>query len=186
MKKNQIRLMLTCTILLGLISCGGKSKEEFSDIGVGGDFTLRSFEIPEWKFSDQKKKWNLLFFGYTACPDYCPMTLSKLKKVNESLKEKSKTYQILFVNLDSSQNDPEKIQSYLNFYVPNGVGLTGSESEIQSIAKLYAASFAKNGKLIDHSTYIYLIDENLKTRYLFRYGDSPEEIEKILRLVLEP
>lgn len=161
-----------------------KKSSGLDDVGVGGDFVLTNAGGRDWKFSENAKDINLVFFGYTACPDYCPMTLSKLKKVNQLLGKDSERVQIVFISVDGVRDKPENLKRYVDYYVTNGVGLVGSKPSIDEVAKLYGASYSPNGEFIDHSTYTYLLDKDLKTRYLFRHADTAEKLVEIIRLLL--
>ncbi|MCC5814808.1 MAG: SCO family protein [Leptospira sp.] len=179
----QKKIILILITISGLIfSCG--QKEKFENLGIGGEIKLQSLSDKEWVLSKNTKPINLVFFGYTACPDFCPMTLAKFKKLNQILGKDQEKVQYIFVSLDHKRDTPEKLDDYVKFYVPNGVGLSGSEQEIAKVLDDYKGSFSWNGDFIDHSTYTYLVDAELKTRYLFKHKDSPESLAKIIRLLL--
>lgn len=183
----QERYYLYSFLFILLIASGAffcKKSSGLDDVGIGGDFVLTEAGGKDWKFSENAKDINLVFFGYTACPDFCPMTLSKLKRVNQLLGKDSERVQIVFISVDSLRDKPENLKEYVNFYVPNGVGLVGSKSSIDEIAKLYGASYSQNGEFIDHSTYTYLLDKDLKTRYLFRHADTEAKLVEIIKLLL--
>ncbi len=176
-------------VALGLFSsiCLQSCKENapsLTDWEMGGDFELSSKDNPRWKFSEQAKEANLIFFGYTSCPDYCPMTLSKFQKVNTLLGKKKSQVQYVFISLDDRHDNPEILDRYVRFYVENGVGLVGAPDQIQKVISAYKGSFQRNERFIDHSTYTYLVDKNLKTRYIFKHADPPEKIVELVLLLL--
>jgi len=177
-----IRFLGLIGIILILSVC--KPKIELESVGVGGDFTLLGPENKPWQLSQNSKKINLVFFGYTSCPDFCPITLEKYKKLNLLLKSANKDIQFIFISVDAERDSIDKLQSYVHFYVPNGVGVTGSKQEIDKVAKLFGASYQKKGELVDHSTYSYLLDDKMTTRYLFRHSDTPEKLAEIIQLLL--
>lgn len=184
--KNRTRkilfAILVCVCSLEFLSCNSKPK--FDSVGVGGDFSLQGPGNKSWQLSQNSKKINLIFFGYTSCPDFCPMTLDKYKKVNQLLGSANKDLQIVFISVDSERDSVDKLQSYVHFYTLNGLGLTGTKVEIDKVVKLFAASYQKNANSIDHSTYTYLVDDQMQTRYLFRHSDPPEKIVEIIKLLL--
>lgn len=169
-------------ILLQLTFC---KKIELENLGIGGDFTLSSFENPNWIFKENAKPINLIFFGYTSCPDYCPTTLSKFKKLNQALGDSAKDVQYIFISVDPKRDTPEILKKYLEFYVPNGIGLTENKEKIDEVVEKYKANYQMNGEFIDHSTYVYLVDKNLQTRYLFKHKDDVELMKKIILYLLE-
>lgn len=160
-------------------------KPQLENLGIGGDFTLISEENPHWNFRDNAKPINLIFFGYTSCPDYCPTTLSKFRNLNQALGENSKNVQYIFISVDPNRDKPQVLKKYIEFYVPNGVGLTGSKEQVDEVVEKYKASYEINGNFIDHSTYVYLVDKNLQTRYLFKHKDKVENMKQIISYILE-
>jgi protein SCO1/2 len=178
-----IDLILLFIFLFSMNFCG-KTSEKMQDVGVGGDFTLVGPQEKKWTLSQNSKKVNLVFFGYMSCPDFCPMTLSKLKQVNEILGEKQKNVQIIFVSVDSKRDSLDRLQTFVQYYVPNGIGVTGDKKDVDAVVKMYGASYSQNGQFIDHSTYLYLLDDKTKTRYLFRHADPAKKIAEIIQLLL--
>jgi protein SCO1/2 len=133
----------------------------------------------------------LLFFGYTVCPDFCPMTLSKLVQVHESLGDASPGFLAVFVSLDPERDSPETVAEYLSYYGIEAVGLTGSREEIDAIVSSYGGSYSLDevdsamGYLVTHSTYLYLIDERGRVRHLFGSLDDAAAIERGVRQLLQ-
>lgn len=159
-------------------------KAKLETLNIGGDFTLVSHENPTWNFKQHAKKVNLIFFGYTSCPDYCPTTLSKFKSLNYSLGDVAKDVQYVFISVDPKRDKPEVLKKYVDFYIPNGVGLTGTPEQIDEVVQKYKANYEVNGDFIDHSTYVYLVDQNLQTRYLFKHKDTIDYMKQIISYVL--
>ncbi|WCL48947.1 SCO family protein [Leptospira sp. GIMC2001] len=174
-------LVIVGILFLSTVDC---KKEDFTPVGIGGDFSLIGMDGKNWKLSENAKPINLIFFGYTSCPDYCPMTLSKLSKVKKQLGNDADQVQIVFISVDSKKDNYKNIQSYVSFYDPNAIGLVGDKNQIDSVVKLFGAHYEVNDSTIDHSTYLYLLDDKTTTRYLFKHADSPEKIVEIIRLLL--
>lgn len=180
-----ISIFFSIAFLIGLIGC--KDLFQGNENGItnyefGGDFILESADVKQWKFSQNLKEVNLVFFGYTSCPDYCPTTLSKFKKLNGILGEDRDRVQYIFISVDSEKDKVDQLKAYVDFYVPNGIGLAGSKEIVDEVVSNYKSSYTRNGDFIDHSTYVYLIDGNLKTRYMFRHADSAQSMAKIIQL----
>ena len=119
------------------------------------------------------------------------MAMSKLNQVRKLLGEKSKNIQTLFVSVDPERDKPEKLKSYVTNFDPNTIGVTGTLEELNKLAKQYAIYFKKNtktksaaGYLIDHHTYIFLIDQKGKIRYIFKQDDEPQILAKITNFLL--
>jgi protein SCO1 len=136
------------------------------------DFTLINQHGDETSFSDLRGKWTLLFFGYTNCPDYCPITLTEYKRIRETLGEDAANVQFVFVSVDGTRDTPQVVADYLAARGVDDfvVGLTGAEDTVREIGTeygLYIDSSAATeehehteqaGYLVDHSTQSFLID----------------------------
>lgn len=110
-------------------------------------------------------KWLLVFFGYATCPDTCPITLNEIASALETLGPDAKRIQSLFITVDPERDTPETLKKYTAAFDARIVGLTGSVQQIAAITEDYGAYGAahrhKAGAsdyLVDHSTYIYLLD----------------------------
>jgi len=143
--------------------------------------------------SSLKGKVVLLFFGYTHCPDYCPSTLLKIKQTKSLLGETSKNIQVVFVTVDNERDTPAKLKEYLGAYdlEPAIIGLTGTPEETKNIFKKYGIyhkkddmSNSKMGYTMSHTTTVFMFDKQNKIRYTFSYHQKPEEMAKVLKLVL--
>ena len=170
----------------------GCEAEEKPDSGVefelkeyetlGGGFALTDHEGRPFRLAQLRGRIALLFFGYTLCPDFCPMTLSKLIRAFDLLEERREEVSTLFVSVDPERDGPQELKEHLEQFPVNGIGLTGSATRIDSIARRYGVTYAKResgsaaGYFVDHSTYTFLIDQQGKIRYIFRHADAPELI----------
>tara|TARA_B100001013_G_scaffold35344_1_gene19023 strand:+ start:136 stop:711 length:576 start_codon:yes stop_codon:yes gene_type:complete len=150
---------------------------------IGGNFTLLSSNNQYVSLEDFQGKVVLMFFGFTACPDTCPLTLSKLKQVMARLGQK-KPVQQLFITVDPKRDNPEQLKSFLSTFNLNIIGLTGTEEEILHVAELYGSAYMKNptinsetSYLMIHTGYVYLIDQQGQVRAI--YPQDTEEIRII-------
>ena len=120
----------------------------------------------------------MLFFGYTYCPDICPVTLSKMGRVYQLLGEDQQELTTLFVTVDPKRDTQEKLAEYLDYFAIDAIGLRGNKEEIDQVVRQYGAHYSLGEEqatyLVDHSTYTYLIDQQGKVRFLFRQSDGPE------------
>ena len=112
-------------------------------------------------------KWSLLFFGYTHCPDVCPLTLSVIKQAYEQLAQSGKAddVQVLFATVDPERDTPEKISGYLAYFNPDFIGLSGTAEQIQNLARRIGVVYMRGGTedtaggyLVDHTAAVFLID----------------------------
>ncbi len=165
--------------------------------------------LPDLKFSlqssggedfSEKKflgKIVLLFFGYANCPDICPTTISQINTVLNTLGEKSINICTLFVSIDPHRDDSETLQAYLNSFGSNIIGLTGSSSKIETIARRYRIAYQieKPKQVFEkldpdqyeviHSRGIYIFDRKGKARLLASNTDNPDDLVKDLLCLIE-
>ena len=147
---------------------------------IGGNFTLLSSNNQYVSLEDFTGKVVLLFFGFTVCPDTCPLTLSKLQQVMAQLGQQKQVQQ-LFITVDPKRDNPDQLKSFLATFNINIIGLTGTEEEILNVAELYGSAYTKNptinsetSYLMIHTGYVYLIDQQGQVRAIY-----PQDTEKI-------
>ena len=156
------------------------------------DFTLTDQNGEKVSLSDFRGKPVFLFFGYTHCPDICPITLSVLNGVsNEIGKPDSDEFKVLFVTVDPERDNPETLKKYVPFFNESFTGLTGTPDEIQDVANSFRAFYMKEesdseaGYLMGHTSAIYLLDR--KGNVILRYPQDkmdPKSIAGDLKKIL--
>lgn len=166
---------------------GGMAEGE---VKIGGDFVLTDQNGNEFNSDKMKGKLSLVYFGFTYCPDICPTSLQKLTQVMSTLDK----YQIdvlpIFITVDPARDTPALLKEYLSHFHSKFIGLTGSVEKIKEIAELYKVFYAiaegadtENGKyMLDHSSFVYLMDKNGKYMKHFYMNNTPEEIIEYIRL----
>jgi protein SCO1/2 len=130
---------------------------------VGGPFRLTDHNGRQVTEQDFKGKPFLVFFGFTHCPDICPTALFEMSETLRRLGPDADKARALFITVDPARDTPEKLKEYLSSFDPRIVGLTGTQAEIDAVAKAYRA-YAKKVPLdgeeytMDHSAIVYLMD----------------------------
>jgi protein SCO1/2 len=152
------------------------------------DFSLHDQDGKIFHLKDHRGQIILLFFGYTSCPDVCPITLAKLARVYALMgRPMRKKVLTVFVTIDPQRDTPQKLKAYLQYFNINAMGLTGTKQEIDAVADSYKATYEKVvtnssalGYMYDHTDYIYLIDPQGKTSRLFHPEDTAQDMAKII------
>ncbi len=105
------------------------------DAGPRPDFVLTDTEGEAFDFgAETEDRLVLLFFGYTFCPDICPVHMAGLAAVRRDLAaEDQRRMQVIFVTADPLRDTPERLRSWLDSFDPDFVGLRGTEAEVDSI-----------------------------------------------------
>ena len=177
-KKNFLMmLLLVFVILIGLVFINFFSQNNFENNSLGGSFSLTDQNGNNFDSKKLKKK-KLIYFGYTFCPDVCPFDLLKISKIfqsNSHLKEKIKP---IFITVDPERDTLDKLKVFMENFDQNILGLTGSNEDIKKVIKKFRIYVKMNKKspedksyLIDHSSLIFLMDENDNFLKFFRPND---------------
>ncbi len=127
----------------------------------------------------------LMFFGFTNCPDVCPLTLGHLTNVYDDL-EKPEGLQIIMVSIDPEHDTPEVVQDYVSSFHKDFIGLSGSPEEIALAAKSFFIGYKElpdQGEFI-HTDSLAILDKEGYMRLVYNQS-SLLDIDKDLRVVLE-
>ena len=157
----------------------------------GGDFSLTGPEGMTISLEDFRKKVVLVYFGYTFCPDVCPITLSKLKLIMSDLGENAKNVQVFFISIDPERDSYERLKDYVPYFHPTFIGLTGSEADISAVAKKYQTIYMKQkveseaGYLMAHTDVVILVDQNGKYRGRYKTKFDMKKLTKDILWLLE-
>jgi len=156
-----------------------------------GDFKLH-YDGHPFKLSSLKGQPAILYFGYTNCPDVCPVGLAVIRDVLNS-DSNFETVKALFVTLDPERDSPQIMHEYAAFFHPNILALTGTETEIRRVTDAYgtffrramsASSLNNNEYTVDHSSYYYLIDQQGSLVRVLNHDTKSAELAKILSQLL--
>jgi protein SCO1/2 len=160
---------------------------------VAKDIELTRANGSSFNLYEARGKVVVLFFGYTSCPDVCPLTLAELKQALEQLGgERAKQVQVLFVTVDPQRDTPKRVQEYVNHFNPNFIGLSGTESELAQVWNNYGvfreitqAEPGEEGYSVDHTARITVIDQDGNMRVSFPVETPVEDIVHDLNLLLK-
>lgn len=155
---------LGLVIVLALATGSGVFRPAPAQSDVGGPFNLVDQSGKPVNEKVLNGQWNMVFFGFTYCPDICPGTLQNLIRVKDQLGTSGKDVRIVFISIDPGRDKPAAIRDWLEANgAPAGtLGLTGTQAEVDKAVKAYKAVATKVGEgpdyTMDHSTVVYLMD----------------------------
>jgi protein SCO1/2 len=140
-----------------------------------------------------KGETTLVYFGYTHCPDVCPETMARLMQVLAKVGDKDARHvRILFISVDPARDTPQALRDYVGaFDAQHARGLTGTDREIESLAKRYRVAYQMekrdpNGSYeVTHSSAVYVFDAAGRARLIATSGDSPDAIAHDLRRIID-
>ena len=153
---------------------------------IGGEFSLYSHEAKPFTQADLKGKYSLIYFGFTYCPDICPTGLQAMSDAYADLPEEvQEKVNLVFVTVDPERDDQSLLAHSLPNFSEGFIGLTGSQESIKSMAKAYKVYYAKDERsdldalgnyLLNHSSYIYLMDTDGVTNLGFFKHEAPSDV----------
>lgn len=139
-----------------------------------------------------KGKWSLGFFGYTHCPDICPITLGQLKTVFEDLENQQdhqslENVQRLFISVDSERDNPQQVKTYTDSIDPDIIGITGDPEEIKHFSESVYVGYRKLGERENQDDYLVEHQGNLiifnRSGDCYGFIKSPFEDQYLKRII---
>lgn len=188
-----------------------------TDLGPGNpahDFTLEAADRGRVALSEFRGRAVLMFFGYTHCPDVCPLTMGKLRLALERVGASAGDVQVILVTVDPELDTPERLRDYVRTFDPGFIGLTGSREQLEGITRAYGvyaggpqpvpagdpaadqdagadhdghadhASHQPPPRLIEHTSHLFGIDRRGNFRLLWGGDATAEEIAGDVRQLL--
>lgn len=191
MVRRHVTSICGLVIIAASLACFGCRRNELPVLPIGGDFTLTDYNGQRFELASVRGKAVLVFFGYTSCPDACPTTLSKLSKVYRKLGNDAAHVKTLYVSVDPERDTPAVLRADLSNFTLDALGLTGTKAEIDKVVAQYGASYeiiptpdSEAKYSVAHSTTLYALDRAGRTRILFSYEATVDEIVAGLRSIL--
>lgn len=143
-----------------------------------------------WIFPDQAAEYNLVYFGYTLCPDLCPMTSANVAKAFRKLsKSEQDQFNFIFVNVDTRMENPGEVSTYVKQFNKKFVGLSGSKEQIDTVIKKVGAAYliedkpdTTMGYTVAHPDRLYVINNK---GIILGSISGPESYKPILKKLKE-
>ncbi|PTX58108.1 protein SCO1/2 [Litoreibacter ponti] len=129
---------------------------------IGGPFELVSETGETVTDQDVITEPTLVYFGYTFCPDVCPLDAARNAEALDILAERSVEANALFISVDPERDTPEVLAEFTDVMHPDMLGLTGSPEQVKAASQAYKTYYKKQPGdpdyyLVDHSTFTYLV-----------------------------
>ena len=185
-----IAIAILCTAVSGVVGWQLATQyllgpaRQTGQVLVKSEFSLIDHNGQRVTQNDFAGRWQLVFFGFTYCPDVCPTTLAAMGQVLDELGDKASKVAVLFITVDPKRDTPNILKEYVTAIHPKLVGLTGTPEEIDKAARSFRIYYAKakkedapDGYFMNHSGFIYLMTPAGKYEAVFtEKRNSPAQI----------
>ena len=147
-----------------------------------GGIRLQDYSNQDFNLSGLRGNVVLLYFGYTNCPDECPLTMAHLKLATDQLGGDAKHVRVIMVTTDPKRDTPGVLKAFMTKFSPDFIGLLGPQDALQKVWRDYGVTVEDNGET--HSFFVYVIDRSGKWRETFLPDSPPADIAADVRLLL--
>ena len=178
-------LLIFLFIMLPIVLSIQEKKSDIISSYSGSTFILKNVNNETITEKSFQGPLTAIFFGFTNCPDICPMTLSNLNQVLEKLNnDEIEKFNVYFISIDPEKDSPEVIKSYLDSFKNKIYGITGDPQKIFLLSKSWGVLSEKiftedGGYLINHSSSILLLK---KGKYIDRISHH-ENLDNIFKII---
>lgn len=201
------RFRLSVALLAALLTACGPAKPDGPSAGgasagcmsraypnIGGPISLVNQDGEQVTEETYKGHPTLIYFGFTYCPDVCPMTLVTVKRAYDRLPEGVNPPQTLLISIDPKRDTPEQLALYVSTsaFPDNLQGLTGTAEEVRAAADAFLADYSRIEQTdsaseysMDHTSLLYLMDEDWQLKTFFTHEDTDETIATCLTEILQ-
>ena len=158
---------------------------------IGGPFTLVNAEGETVTDEDVITEPSILYFGYTFCPDVCPLDTARNAAAVDILAERGHSVTPVFISVDPERDTPEVVGDFAANLHPKMVGLTGSPEQVKAASDAYRTFYNVRDAgedefyLVDHSTFSYLVLPEHGFVDFFRRDESPEAMADRVQCFIE-
>lgn len=157
---------------------------------IGGEFSLTNHKGEPVTDKDFLGKYMIVYFGYTFCPDVCPMDLQIMADAMRILPpEELEQVNPVFVTIDPERDTVDVMAEYVSYFHDDMIGLTGTNEQVDSIKKAYRVYAAKADDsadyLVDHTSYTYFMDKEGTLLKHFNHGENPEAMANTISSLIE-
>ncbi len=171
-------------IMLPIFLSIQSDKEKYVASFKGSEFSLKDMDNNVITDESFKGPLTAIFFGFTNCPDICPMTLNKMDIAISRLKKENKSLKLFFISVDPERDKPEVVKDYLSSFENNFVGITGEPEKIyllsQSWGILSQKIFKDDGEYnIDHSSPVIILKDG---KYVARISHK-DDIKRSIKIL---
>lgn len=195
---SQMHVVLACLLaVLGLAACGSNLAEE-SLAGIVRTPAPQTalLSLPrtdtgaDYPLTASAEHILVVYFGYTACPDVCPTTMSDLRIALNGLEDQASDIEVVMATVDPDRDTAEVMNAYVTSFVDDAVGLRTSDDEVlQDVAEVFGANYLVEttdaGEIeVGHTGFLYAVDPEGNLLVTWAFGTPAEEMQRDLSILL--
>ncbi|MBN8840754.1 MAG: SCO family protein [Sphingomonadales bacterium] len=184
----KLHIQILALATLGLAACSPPqqpARPPLEGARIGGAFTLNDQNGRAVTERDLAGKYSIVYFGYTFCPDVCPLDVQHIGAAVKMIEKDNPALGArivpVFVTIDPARDTPAVLKQFVSAFHPRMIGLTGTPAQIAAIAKEYGVYYARGkgnagGYMMDHSRAAYLMSPEGKPLALLSQEGPPKQI----------
>lgn len=189
-----VSVILGVALSIAIYSADNPAPGRAVPLGVSGEAAIGGpFQLVDknGNLRDEKilrGEVSLVYFGFTRCPNFCPLELDNLVAAKKELAGSGITPQIVFVSVDPERDTPSALKNYVDYFDPAIIGLTGPVEQVRLMASRYRIHFEKRADpntpgdyVVDHTTLVFAFGPDGKYMTHFEAMTTPKEIATKLR-----
>lgn len=181
-----ITFVLSLTMTFLPVNANADEKSAISDLML-----INQFGEP-FALSSIQGKATLVLFGYTSCPDVCPMGLAIISNILHDLGQDADNLVTIFISVDPTRDTPEVLRPYLSWFHRDIIGLTGSKLQVDAVTQAFNAQYSlnrhseqDNDYVVDHSSGFYLLDEQTHLTQIVPFGLPAEHTLQAVKKLID-
>lgn len=188
--RSVLVLVLVQVVVVAVILAGCGNSHQFKGIPYDPPMAAPALDglNPDgsaFELSALPEKVRLIFFGYTFCPDICPLALAELNVVYTKLGEQASDVAVVFVSVDPDRDTPEKLGTYVHAFNQHFYGVHIPADKLDAVKKGYGVFAEKHvvdakestaGYLVDHTAWTYAVDSSNQLRVVFSSDNTVDDI----------
>ena len=188
-------LAIGAALAFALVSSPGRQPLRTTTSGtalIGGAFTLTDHHGKQTTEKMLLGKYSLVFFGFTYCPDVCPVAMQNVSAALDLMGTDADKIRPIFITTDPERDTVEKVAQFVSSFHKNTIGLTGTVEQIKAASKAYRVYSAKkknadmpDGYTIDHASIIYFMGPDGKYVTHFNHSTPPNVMASRIKLIFE-
>ena len=182
-------LIIFLFIMLPIFLSIQDKKDDYLSSFKGSSFSLTDINNNPITEKSFEGPLTAIFFGFTHCPDVCPMTLNKLDIIVDRLEKENKNLKVIFISIDPDRDTPKVMRDYINSFNSNFIGITGESEKIFLLSRSWGIIsekiFSENGEYsVNHSSPVILL-KNGKFVARLTHRDDIKQSLKIIKKHLQ-